>query len=68
MFELIRANRRKSAALVVGFVVLLALVGAAVGVLTGHGLMGTAVALVISGAIAFGSYWKAAGDLMSGRW
>ena len=59
MFELIRANRRKSIALVAGFVVFLALVGAAVGVLLGYGLAGTLIALVISGVMAFGSYWKA---------
>jgi heat shock protein HtpX len=59
MFELIRANRRKSIALVAGFVVFLALVGAAVGVLLGYGVAGTVIALVISGAMAFGSYWKA---------
>jgi heat shock protein HtpX len=59
MFDLIRANRRKSVALIAGFVLFLALVGAAVGVLTGYGLAGTIIALVISGAIAFGSYWKA---------
>lgn len=59
MFELIRANRRKSAALIAGFVALLALVGAAVGILTGHGLAGTIVAMVLSGGIAFASYWKA---------
>lgn len=60
MFDLIRANRRKSFALVAGFVVFLALVGAAVGVLLGgYGIPGTVAALVISGAVAFGSYWKA---------
>ncbi len=59
MFELIRANRRKSIALVVGFVVFLCLVGAAVGLLLGYGILGTVIALVISGAMAFGSYWKA---------
>ncbi|MFZ4810784.1 MAG: M48 family metalloprotease [Ilumatobacteraceae bacterium] len=59
MFELIRANRRKSILLVAGFVAFLALVGAAIGALTGYGLTGTLIALVISGAIAFASYWKA---------
>jgi heat shock protein HtpX len=59
MFELIRANRRRSALLVVGFVAFLALVGAAIGALTGYGLVGTIIALVVSAAIAFGSYWKA---------
>jgi heat shock protein HtpX len=59
MFELIRSNKRRSALLVASFVVIVALVGAAVGVLVGNGPVFTLVALVISGAIAFGSYWKA---------
>jgi heat shock protein HtpX len=58
MFELIRSNKRRSIALVAGFVVVLSLVGAAVGVLLGYGWQGTVVALVISGAMAFASYWK----------
>jgi heat shock protein HtpX len=59
MFDLIRANRRKSVLLVAGFVAFLMLVGAAVGLLVGHGVAGTVIALVISGVIAFTSYWKA---------
>lgn len=59
MFDVIRANRRKSILLVVGFVAFLGLVGAAVGMLTGYGVAGTVTALFISGLIAFGSYWKA---------
>jgi heat shock protein HtpX len=59
MFELIRTNRRKSIALVAGFVAFLALVGAVIGVLIGYGLVGTLVAVLISGGIAFASYWKA---------
>lgn len=59
MFELIRANRRKSVLLVVGFVAFVMLVGAAVGILVGQGVAGTVVALAISGVIAFSSYWKA---------
>ncbi len=59
MHELIRANKRKSVALIGSFVVVLVLVGAAVGVLVGYGLAGTLAALVVSGAVAFGSYWKA---------
>jgi len=59
MFEIIRANRRKSFALITGFVLFLCLVGAAVGALTGYGLPGTIIALVISGGFAFASYWKA---------
>lgn len=59
MFDLIRANKRRSMLLIVGFVVVVALVGAAFGALIGYGVVGTLVALVISAAIAFGSYWKA---------
>lgn len=59
MFELIRANKRKSVFLVVGFVVVVALIGAAFGLVLGNGLPATIVALVVAAAFAFGSYWKA---------
>lgn len=59
MFELIRSNKRRSVLLVASFVVIVALVGAAIGLIVGNGLVFTVVALVISGAIAFASYWKA---------
>jgi len=59
MFELIRANKRKSVLLIAGFVVVLTLVGAAFGLLIGSGTVGTIVALVFSGSMAFLSYWKA---------
>ena len=59
MFELIRANKRRSVALIAGFVVVLTLVGAAFGMLIGNGTVGTIVALVFSGLMAFTSYWKA---------
>src|SRR5215210_2955658 len=59
MFELIRANKRRSVLLIIVFVLLLAAVGAAVGVLTGYGLAGTIIALAVSAVIAFASYWKA---------
>jgi heat shock protein HtpX len=59
MFELIKSNKRRSALLVAGFVLFLALVGAGIGALLGNGIVWTLVALVISGAIAFTSYWKA---------
>lgn len=45
-------------ALLVGFVVVLVLVGMAVGVLVGNGTVGTIAALVISAVMAFVSYWK----------
>lgn len=59
MFELIRANKRRSTLLIVGFVGLLTLVGLAVGQLVGYGLGGTLIALTISAVTAFASYWKA---------
>lgn len=59
MYELISANKRKSVLLIASFVGLVVLVGAAVGVLVGYGVAGTVFALVLSGAMAFGSYWKA---------
>jgi len=59
MFDQIRANKRKSAALIVVFVLLLAAVGAAIGVLIGHGLIATIVALVFASSMAALSYWKA---------
>src|SRR4249920_2249420 len=59
MFELIKANKRRSALLIASFVVLLSLVGAAFGLLLGYGPYGAIVALVFSAAMAFASYWKA---------
>jgi heat shock protein HtpX len=59
MFELIKANKRRSALLIFCFVVLLSLVGAAFGLLFGSGPTGAILALVFSGAMAFISYWKA---------
>src|SRR6187431_2674816 len=59
MFELIKSNKRRSVALVTMFVVIVALMGAAIGALVGNGILFTVIALVISGLIAFTSYWKA---------
>ncbi len=59
MFELIRSNKRRSVALIAAFIGVLCLVGAAFGLLIGNGIVGTLVALVFSGAMAFASYWKA---------
>ena len=59
MFELIRANKRKSVALIAGFVLVLVAVGAAVGVLVGYGVQGTIIALLFAGTMAAVSYWKA---------
>ncbi len=59
MFELIRANKRRSILLIAGFVLIAVLVGLAVGYLIGMGWIGSVIAFVIAAAIAFGSYWKA---------
>jgi heat shock protein HtpX len=59
MFELIRANKRKSVLLIACFVILVALVGAAFGIAIGYGLAGTIIALVFAAGMAFFSYWKA---------
>ena len=53
MFEQIRANKRKSALLIAGFVVVLVLVGLAFGIAIGNGLVWTIVALVFAGIMAF---------------
>lgn len=58
MNELIAANKRRTAFLLVGFVAVVVLVGWAVGVLIGNGTSGTIVALVIAAVFAFTSYWK----------
>ncbi len=59
MFELIRSNKRRSIALVAGFVVIAGLVGLAAGYFVGFGWWGIAIAVVIAGTTAFISYWKA---------
>ncbi|HEY8093320.1 MAG TPA: zinc metalloprotease HtpX, partial [Acidimicrobiales bacterium] len=59
MYELIASNKRRSILLIAGFIGVVSLVGAAFGVLLGYGLAGTLFALVLSGALAFASYWKA---------
>ena len=59
MYDLIAANKRRSILLVAGFVVLVCLVGLAASLLIGYGVFGTLVALVLSGGMAFFSYWKA---------
>jgi heat shock protein HtpX len=59
MFELIRSNKRRSVVLVAMFILVVGLVGLAIGVLVGNGPVFTLVAVVISAIIAFTSYWKA---------
>ncbi len=59
MFELIRANKRRSVALIAGFVVVAMAVGGAAGMLAGFGWIGVVIALGLAAAMAFASYWKA---------
>jgi heat shock protein HtpX len=59
MYELIRANKRRSVLLVAGFVLVVALVGAAFGLAFGGGVPVTIGALVVGAVVAFASYWKA---------
>ena len=58
MYEQIASNKRRSAALIFGFVLLLILVGLVVGQLIGGGPIASIVALVIAAVMAFTSYWK----------
>ena len=58
MHELVTSNKRRTALLMGVFVLLLVLVGMAVGVLMGNGTGGTVIALVIAALMAVGSYWK----------
>jgi heat shock protein HtpX len=59
MFELIRANKRRSILLIAGFVLVVVAVGAAAGLLAGFGWVGSLIALIIAAAVAFFSYWRA---------
>jgi heat shock protein HtpX len=59
MYDLIRANKRRSIFLVIGFVIVLALVGAAFGAVVGNGILATVIAFVFGAVVAFASYWKA---------
>jgi heat shock protein HtpX len=59
MYDLIRAIKRRSVLLIVGFLVIVVLVGAAAGYVVGNGLAFTIGALVFGAVLAFGSYWKA---------
>jgi heat shock protein HtpX len=59
MFELIRANKRRSVALVGSFVLIAALIGLAAGYLAGFGWWGFVAAVALAGVMAFASYWKA---------
>lgn len=59
MHDLIQANKRRSVLLVVGFVLVVAVVGAAFALVFGGGPIAIVIAVIIAGVIAFASYWKA---------
>jgi len=59
MFELIRANKRRSVLLVAGFVLVVVAVGAAAGYLVGLGWGGSLIAFLFAATLALVSYWKA---------
>jgi len=58
MYEQIASNKRRSVALIAGFVLLLGLVGVAINQLIGYGAVGVVIAFAIAAALAVGSYWK----------
>ncbi|MEY3924775.1 MAG: putative protease HtpX [Actinomycetota bacterium] len=58
MNDLIASNKRRTALLLIGFVVLVVVVGVAVGSLAGNGTNGLIIAFAISAVFAFTSYWK----------
>jgi len=58
VYQQIASNKRRSAALIFGFVLLVVLVGVVVGRIIGGGPLATVVALVIAAVMAFTSYWK----------
>ncbi len=59
-YDLIAQNRRRTWVLMVAFFLLLGLVGAAVSIIIGGGLIGAIFAVVISFGVTFSSYWSSA--------
>lgn len=58
MFQQIASNKRRSAALIFGFVLFVVMVGVVVGYLVGGGPTASIVALAIATVMAMTSYWK----------
>jgi len=58
MNDLIASNKRRTVALLIGFIALVVVVGVAVGSLAGNGTNGLVVAFALSAVFAFTSYWK----------
>ncbi|MEM9201506.1 MAG: M48 family metalloprotease [Actinomycetota bacterium] len=59
-YDLIAQNRRRTWLLMFSFFVLLALVGAAVSIAIGGGLIGVVFAVIVSVGLTFSSYWSSA--------
>jgi len=58
VYQQIASNKRRSAALIFGFVLLVVLVGVVVGQLIGGGPLASVVAFFVAAVMAFTSYWK----------
>jgi heat shock protein HtpX len=58
LYEEITANKRRSVLLVIGFALTIVAIGIAVDLLIGFGVGGVIGAVVLSGVLAFASYWK----------
>jgi len=58
VYDLIASNKRRSALLLLGFVLTIVAIGIAVSYLVHLGWPGVVFALVLSAALAFTSYWK----------
>lgn len=58
MYQQIASNKRRSALLIFGFVLLVVLVGLTVGYLIGGGPTTSIIAFLIAAVMAFVSYWK----------
>lgn len=58
MFEQIRANKRRSVFLILGFSIFVVVIGVIVGYLIGGGPLPSIIALIVAGILAFTSYWK----------
>jgi Zn-dependent protease with chaperone function len=72
VYDQIAANKVRSAALIVVFVALVALVGYVFGRATGWGYAGLVLALVVAVVMAWGSYWYSDRIVLTirvpGRW
>ncbi len=58
MYDLIASNKRRSIFLLIGFALILVVVGVAVGSVLGNPVFSVTVALIIAGTMSIVSYWK----------